>query len=137
MHNSRSFFIRLSSSSHYSDFVFISMASTAGPVHPFAPLTPSPLTVCRYELPPPPDFPSFTLIITQRPNNDVLVFPWTPIEYVPRESKLNTVQKSPLPTAQPVQTSTTTIRALLKFFRRYIANIVKKVKRKLVSIERK
>ncbi|KAF7306457.1 hypothetical protein MIND_00436900 [Mycena indigotica] len=110
------------------------MASRTSPIQPFAPLTRSPLTAHRYELYPPPTLPSFTLVLTQHPNNDVLVIPWTPIEYIPRKSRLLAVQESPRPVTRPIATlptptNTNLLTTLLKFFRRCLANIVKKVKK--------
>ncbi|KAF7306478.1 hypothetical protein MIND_00439100 [Mycena indigotica] len=109
------------------------MAPRTSPAHHFAPLTPSSLTAPHYVLYPPPTFPSFTLVLTQKSNNDVLVIPWTPIEYIQPQPRLLAVQESPRPVTRPVAplptpTRTNPFTSLLKFIRRCIANLVDKVK---------
>ncbi|KAF7310475.1 hypothetical protein HMN09_00589900 [Mycena chlorophos] len=99
---------------------------------PFGPIAPSPLSVSRYELPPPPNFPSFTLVLTRaaKPDNEVLTFPWTPIEYVPtrpKPKKVVIVEQLPAPATAPVDAKPNFVKRFLGYIKRFMAALKAKL----------
>nr|GAT46059.1 predicted protein [Mycena chlorophos] len=107
------------------------MSAPTRTTSPFGPIAPSPLSVSRYELPPPPNFPSFTLVLTRaaKPDNEVLTFPWTPIEYVPTRPKPKkvVVVELPAPATAPVDAKPNFVKRFLGYIKRFMAALKAKL----------